>query len=210
MSQLYYYDEAGNKIPTTAQELKSMALRGVINKNTVVETEDGKRARAEKVNGIVFPEEAKSDPLPFPSPTPKAAEEQRQESFASQTAPPVFCKQCGAKLQENQSFCSSCGARQDGASVPLPATSAGGANVGGKKYNKTTAGILAILFGSIGIHKFYLGSWGWGILFIVGLFLCMGIVTPICGLVEGIIYLTMDDQRFDAKYNMTPSAPFRW
>ena len=50
MSQLYYYDEAGNKIPTTAQELKSMALRGVINKNTVVETEDGKRARAEKVN----------------------------------------------------------------------------------------------------------------------------------------------------------------
>ena len=221
-----------------------MALRGVINKNTVVETEDGKRARAEKVNGIVFPEEAKSDPLPFPSPTPKAAEEQRQEPFAPQTPPPagltcpgcgsavasgqafcstcgsktdgrpstpspVFCRQCGAQLQANQLFCSSCGARQDGAVVPPPVPRADGVNNLNKKHGKTTAGLLGILLGGIGLHKFYLGSWGWGILFIVSIFILPG-ASALCGLIEGIIYLTMNEQKFDAKYNMTPSEPFRW
>ncbi len=250
MGQLFYYDEAGVRKPTTAQELKSMALRGVINKNTVIETDDGKRARAEKVNGLVCPEVAKAEPSPIPQlfalPMSKASQEQPLEPPVPQTPPPppvgpkcpgcgsaiapgqvfcskcgsrldaqprtpspVFCRQCGAKLQANQLFCSSCGARQDGVVVPPPAAYAGGANVGYKKRNKTTAGILAILLGGIGVHKFYLGSWGWGILFIVSIFILPG-VSALCGLIEGIIYLTMNEQKFDAQYNSTPSSPFRW
>ena len=239
MSQLFYYDESGVKKPATALELQSMALRGVINKNTVIETDDGKRARAEKVNGLVFPGDAKSEPSPqpepFPAPTPKASEERPQtpptsgltcpgcgsavapgQSFCSKCGAKIegqpasasaFCKQCGAPLQANQPFCSSCGARQDGALVPSAGPSVSYGQTGGQKYNKTTAGLLALFLGGIGVHKFYLGSWGWGILF--ACLSCTGI-PALCALIEGIIYLTMDQDRFDAKYNLTSSSAFRW
>jgi TM2 domain-containing membrane protein YozV len=238
MSQLFYYDKDGQKKPTTSSELKTMALEGVIDKNTVIETEDGKRSRAEKVNGLVFPEDAGSatTPKPQPFPSPISGETQKVsgastgtkcpscggdvapgQKFCSQCGANVdsvpsassqnCCRQCGAKLQPNQTFCSSCGARQDGTVVPSATPNVGDGQTGGKNYNKTTAGILGILLGSLGIHKFYLGSWGWGIVFI--LLSCTGLPS-ICGLVEGIIYLTTNENDFNAKYNLTPSSPFRW
>lgn len=63
--------------------------------------------------------------------------------------------------------------------------------------SKITAGILAILLGSLGIHKFYLGKIGMGILYLV---FCWTGITGIIGLIEGIIYLTCKDEEFQAKY----------
>jgi TM2 domain-containing membrane protein YozV len=65
-------------------------------------------------------------------------------------------------------------------------------------HNKIAAGVLAILLGGIGIHKFYLGQTGRGILYL--LFFWTGIPALI-GLIEGIIYLTMTDEVFDSKFN---------
>ncbi len=67
-------------------------------------------------------------------------------------------------------------------------------------HNKIAAGVLAILLGGIGIHKFYLGQNGRGVLYL--LFFWTGI-PAIIGLIEGIIYLTMSDEAFDAKFNET-------
>lgn len=62
--------------------------------------------------------------------------------------------------------------------------------------NKTTAGLLAILLGGLGIHKFYLGDTGLGIVYLL---FCWTGIPAIIGLVEGIIYLTQSDYEFQVK-----------
>lgn len=69
------------------------------------------------------------------------------------------------------------------------------------------AGLLAIFLGGLGIHKFYLGyhSVGFimlgvtilGSIFTIGL---AGLVMEVFGVVEGIIYLSKDQQSFDNTY----------
>jgi len=63
--------------------------------------------------------------------------------------------------------------------------------------NKVTAGIFAILLGDFGVHKFYLGNSGMGILYLVFFWT---FIPGIIGIVEGIIYLTMSDRDFATKY----------
>ncbi|KLI65178.1 hypothetical protein AAV99_02790 [Aurantiacibacter marinus] len=63
--------------------------------------------------------------------------------------------------------------------------------------SKVAAGILGILLGGVGVHKYYLGRIGQGILYT--LFFWTGI-PALLGIVEGIIYLTMDEERFWQKY----------
>ncbi len=62
--------------------------------------------------------------------------------------------------------------------------------------SKTTAGVLAILLGGLGIHKFYLGKAGLGILYLL---FCWTYIPSIIGIVEGIIYLTSNDHNFQVK-----------
>ncbi len=62
---------------------------------------------------------------------------------------------------------------------------------------KVVAGILGILLGGLGIHKFYLGYIKEGIIQLILGFLCIG---GIIGLIEGIIYLTKSDEEFVATY----------
>jgi TM2 domain-containing membrane protein YozV len=64
---------------------------------------------------------------------------------------------------------------------------------------KLVAGILGILLGGLGIHKFYLGYTKEGIIQIV-ITLCTCGFGSILGLVEGIIYLTKSDEAFVATY----------
>ena len=62
---------------------------------------------------------------------------------------------------------------------------------------KVPAGILGILLGWLGIHKFYLGYTKEGIIQIILSFFCIG---GIIGLIEGIIYLTKSDEDFVNTY----------
>jgi len=62
--------------------------------------------------------------------------------------------------------------------------------------NRVTAGVLAVVLGGLGIHKFYLGKIGQGILML--LFAWTGI-PGIIGLIQGIIYLTEGDEEFCMK-----------
>ena len=68
---------------------------------------------------------------------------------------------------------------------------------------KIVAGILGILLGAFGIHKFYLGYNKEGlIMLLVTLLTCgtLGTVASILGLVEGIIYITKSDEEFVETY----------
>jgi TM2 domain-containing membrane protein YozV len=69
--------------------------------------------------------------------------------------------------------------------------------------NKLVAGILGILLGAFGVHKFYLGYTKEGIIMIAVTFVSFGMlawVTSIVGLVEGILYLIKTDEDFHATY----------
>lgn len=97
----------------------------------------------------------------------------------------AYCSSCGEVIKKEAEICPKCGVRQKSHS-----------SSSGKK-NRVTAGILAILLGGIGAHKFYLGDTGMGILYLC--FFWTGI-PAIVGLIEGIIYLTKSDKEFEAKY----------
>lgn len=70
---------------------------------------------------------------------------------------------------------------------------------------KTVAGILAILLGGFGIHYFYLGKIGAGLLTILLLFISCGI-WPLLMFIQGIVMLTMDNETFRRKYIDTQTA----
>jgi len=62
------------------------------------------------------------------------------------------------------------------------------------------AGVLAIILGPFGVHKFILDYTKQGvIMLIISVFTC-GTVTSIIGLIEGIIYLTKTDEEFIYTY----------
>lgn len=83
-----------------------------------------------------------------------------------------------------------------------------------KSEKKLIAGLLAILLGSLGIHKFYLGYNKEGIILLLGTLIILPALTIFtCGiggflypivfvvpLIEGIIYLTKTDEEFDQIY----------
>jgi len=62
---------------------------------------------------------------------------------------------------------------------------------------KLVAGLLGILLGGFGVHKFYLGFTTAGVIMIL---LCCTGVSGIIGLIEGIIYLTKSDEDFYREY----------
>ena len=64
--------------------------------------------------------------------------------------------------------------------------------------NKNFAAIAAFFGGFIGLHRFYLGQIGLGIVYALLLFTGISVIL---GILDGIIFLTMNQQVFDAKYN---------
>lgn len=83
----------------------------------------------------------------------------------------------------------------------------------GGENKKVLVGILAIIFGSLGVHKFLLGYNKEGIILLVATIVgyatsCLGVgffilmATGIVGLIEGIIYLTKSDEEFYNTYQV--------
>jgi len=130
----------------------------------------------------------------------------------------IYCPQCGAPAAEGVRKCEYCGASIPQPEQPVqntqpaqnpqpayntqPAQDYRSPNANLERSNwpiksKIVAGILAILLGSIGIHKFYLGQTGKGILYLL---FCWTYIPSIVGVIEGIIILCSNDENFQIKY----------
>jgi len=96
-----------------------------------------------------------------------------------------YCAGCGTPILATAAACSRCGAPQ-------------AAYVGNVK-SRVTAGVLALLLGGIGVHKFYCGKIGIGIVYLI---FCWSYIPFIIGFIEGIIYLSssMSDADFTRRY----------
>jgi len=90
--------------------------------------------------------------------------------------------------------------------MPMQPYAVPGAKIPGSE-KKVSAGVVGILLGGLGIHKFILGYTTEGVImlvtWIVGMVLLCGIpsmVMSIIGIVEGIMYLTKSDEEFVQTY----------
>jgi TM2 domain-containing membrane protein YozV len=95
----------------------------------------------------------------------------------------VFCRGCGKEIHDTAVTCPHCGAPQKTAKTT--------------DKSRTTAAILAFFLGGFGVHKFYLGQIGLGVLYIL---FCWTFIPAIVAFIEFIVYLTMSDQAFAEKY----------
>jgi TM2 domain-containing membrane protein YozV len=100
------------------------------------------------------------------------------------SVPAKFCFACAQGIDFSTEICPKCGVRQ-----PLQKTQG--------KRSRLVAAIFAILLGSLGIHKFYLGQIGMGVLYLI---FCWTFIPWIVGFIEGLIFLTMSDAEFAEKY----------
>ena len=100
------------------------------------------------------------------------------------------CQNCGRVIDARAEICPQCGVRQ-----PVRGGSFGVATPSGR--NRLAAGLFAIFLGGLGIHKFYLGKTGQGILYLLFFWT---LIPALVGFVEGILYLASSDADFAAKY----------
>ena len=91
------------------------------------------------------------------------------------------CRGCGKEIHKTAATCPHCGAPQRT----------------GRYKSKTVAGLIAILVGGLGIHRFYLGQW-WGIIYLL---LFWTWIPGLIALVEGIVFLATSSEKWDKKYN---------
>jgi TM2 domain-containing membrane protein YozV len=94
-------------------------------------------------------------------------------------------------------ICPKCGCQQPEVETQSPVRRSTPAN-----NDKMTAGLLGILLGGFGVHKFVLGYTGAGMTMLLvcifgAIFVGLGpLVMITIGIIEGVIYLTMSDADF--------------
>lgn len=90
--------------------------------------------------------------------------------------------------------CINCGAQYSKDAVACPACGQPNPNMAGKK-NKAVFVVLAIFFGAIGVHRFYLGNIGLGVLYLL-FFWTM--IPAIVALLEALVIGLRKDDRFSS------------
>ncbi len=86
-----------------------------------------------------------------------------------------------------------------------------GTSVPNQESKRVLAGILGILIGALGIHKFVLGYTKEGIIMLLVTILTCGfggMITGIIGLIEGILYLTKSEEEFVETYQVNQKGWF--
>ncbi|MBL0708649.1 MAG: TM2 domain-containing protein [Sulfurimonas sp.] len=108
------------------------------------------------------------------------------------TSQEKFCSECGEVIKAKAEICPKCGVRQVSSQNSLTATAPNGKS-------KIAAALLAFFLGGFGIHKFYLGQIGFGILYLL---FCWTFIPSLIAFVESILLLTMSDETFNRRFGM--------
>ena len=75
-----------------------------------------------------------------------------------------------------------------------------------KEKSKVALILLTLVGGGLGAHKFYVGSWGWGIVYLL---LCVLYIPLILSFIEFIRYCFLSEQEINEKVR-TLKGPFSW
>lgn len=124
----------------------------------------------------------------------------------------VTCPRCSAQNSSLNTTCMTCGSALPVSAMPMQKVENAGAKPAGAD-KKVLAGVLGIVLGSLGIHKFVLGYnqegvillGGYLVAWVIAMVTC-GIGTPlifvpmVIGIIEGIMYLTKTDEEFVQTY----------
>lgn len=94
-----------------------------------------------------------------------------------------YCSGCGRPIHKTARSCPNCGATFRSSR---------------SEKNKLVAALLAIFLGGLGIHKFYLGQGGWGVVYLLFFWT---FIPAIVAFIEGILLLLMSEDRFDERFN---------
>lgn len=96
-----------------------------------------------------------------------------------------YCVECGELINERAEICPECGVRQPSGTSDTSDS------------NQVAAGVLALLLGGIGAHKFYQGNTKMGLIY-----LCLSwtFIPALISLVEGILILVADESEYEEKY----------
>jgi TM2 domain-containing membrane protein YozV len=129
-----------------------------------------------------------------------------------------YCGNCGAPLEVDARFCGECGATVEHQAAQNRTSSAQkepperrGAEKrsflsGDNQKDKATVTLLGLFLGGFGIHKFYMGSWGWGVVYLLT---CWLPFPYLAGLAETVRYILMTDDEFREKAEkFTTRGPF--
>ena len=106
-----------------------------------------------------------------------------ESAHGQRSADEKYCVSCGALINKQAEFCPECG-------VDQPSS-------GSSDSDQVAAGILAILLGGLGVHKFYQGNMKLGVLYLC---LFWTAIPALLGLVEGILMLVADEEEYERKY----------
>jgi TM2 domain-containing membrane protein YozV len=91
----------------------------------------------------------------------------------------IYCSSCGKRINVNAEICPGCGVRQR------------------KGADKTALALIAFFLGGVGGHKFYVGKYGQGVLYLL---FCWTGIPALAAFIEFIIYLCTPAEDIARKY----------
>lgn len=128
-----------------------------------------------------------------------------------------YCQHCNTQHPDSSQYCPQCGSQLVFVQQTPPPYGnpryPGGYAYGNDAFlpsgpegkSRGVAGLLAILLGGFGVHYFYLGKVGGGLLTILLCAVTCGIWS-IIPLIQGILMLCMTNEEFERKYVTNPST----
>ena len=151
-------------------------------------------SRSEEIRNL-----SRKGPLDIENPSVRVTDKLPVEAREPETRR-INCPICDEDISARAKKCRHCGetldpelrAREEqrAAGHPVPPAHA-------RRKNKVVAFALAWLLGGLGAHKFYLERNTQGVLYLL---FCWTLIPVVLAFIEGLIYITMDEERFWEKY----------
>jgi TM2 domain-containing membrane protein YozV len=105
------------------------------------------------------------------------------------------CFACAAILDVRAELCPTCGVRQP--TMPGVMTASVATPTPTTTKSKTSAALLAFFLGGIGVHKFYLGRGGMGVLYLL---FCWTFIPAFVAFIEALVLFGMSEDEFARKF----------